>query len=80
MPHAVDYGRWHATLRHHGFERVWRIRDTFEPSAAWSRNISHSAWRRGGLRGSDLPTCEQFAKQTKQSVEEVATLHGSEER
>lgn len=67
VPHAVDYAKWHAKLRHHGFERVWRIRDTFEPSAAWSRNISHSAWMRGGLSASGLPTCAEFAAQTRQS-------------
>ena len=48
-----------ARLRRHGFERIWRIRDTFDPKAAWSRNISHSAWRRGGLgeAAAKLPTC-----------------------
>ena len=62
-PVQVDYRRWHARLRRHGFERVWRTRDTFDPKAAWSRNISHSAWRRGGLGEGDdrLPSCFEYA-------------------
>ena len=65
VPHAVNYPKWHARLRRHGFERIWKIRDTFEPSASWSRNISHSAWRRGGLGG--LPSCEEYRTRTRQT-------------
>lgn len=65
VPHVVDYRKWHARFRKHGFERIWNIRDTFEPSAEWSRNISHSAWRRGGL--GNLPSCEQYAREAKLS-------------
>lgn len=60
VPHKVDYRKWHHRFRHHGFERVWKIRDTFEPTASWSRNISHTAWRRGGL--GELPSCEAYRK------------------
>lgn len=60
-PAQVDYARWHQKLRRHGFERVWRVRDSFDPAAAWSRNISHSAWRRGG-RLDGLPSCPEFAR------------------
>ena len=69
-PAQVDYRRWHARLRRHGFERIWRTRDTFDPKAAWSRNVSHSAWRRGGLSaapGSKLPTCLEHAKAARLS-------------
>ena len=64
-PHTVDYAAWHGKFRKHGFERIWKIRDTFDNKAPWSRNISHSAWRRGGLSGSDLPTCEQYRQKAK---------------
>jgi hypothetical protein len=63
VPHEVDYSHWHRELRRHGFERIWKLRDTFEPAGNWSRNISHSAWRRGG-RGA-LPTCGEFRAQKR---------------
>ena len=62
-PDEVDYRKWHARLRAEGLQRIWRSRDTFEPLANWSRNVTHSAWRRGG-RGS-LPTCEEFRTATR---------------
>ena len=78
-PAQVDYSKWHAHLRRHGFERIWRIRDTFDPSAAWSRNISHSAWRRGGL--GDLPACPAYARSASLDARWLACLDpaGSEE-
>ena len=68
-PAQVDYRRWHAKLRRHGFERIWKTRDTFDPKAAWSRNISHSAWRRGGLGdgAAKLPTCVEYATKARLS-------------
>ena len=62
-PAQVNYSLWHERLRRHGFERVWRVRDSFAPDQSWSRNISHSAWRRGGkLDG--RPTCAEYARST----------------
>ena len=59
VPQQTDYAAWHARLRAAGLQRVWRVRDTFAPDEAWSRQIVHSVWRRGGLRG--MPTCQAFA-------------------
>jgi FkbM family methyltransferase len=58
-PYKVNYRKWHNRFRRYGFERVWRVRDSFDPAASWSQNISHSAWRRGGLGG--LPSCTEHA-------------------
>jgi FkbM family methyltransferase len=55
---TVDYERWYARLRHAGFSRVWRSRDTFMPSEEWSRNITHSAWQRGPAGGTDA--CQAY--------------------
>jgi FkbM family methyltransferase len=62
-PAQTDYYTWHHKLRRHGFERVWKVRDSFDPGAYWSRNVSHSVWTRDGLNG--LPTCSDFAGSTK---------------
>jgi len=45
-PALVDYAIWHARLRHAGFARVWYAHDTFSSSAAWAKNLYHSAWAR----------------------------------
>lgn len=46
----------------HGFECIWTINDTYDPEKNWSRQLKHSAWRKGGL--GNLKTCESF-KQDK---------------
>ena len=45
-PARVDYAVWHARLRHAGFTRVWYAHDSFSSSAAWAKNLYHSAWAR----------------------------------
>ena len=45
-PALVDYAVWHARLRHAGFTRVWYAHDSFSSSAAWAKNLYHSAWAR----------------------------------
>ena len=63
-PNRVDYARWHDQLRAAGLTRIWRVKDTFAPDQEWSRNITHSAWQRGGLREGQL-ACEQWRVERK---------------
>lgn len=63
QPHRLNGGyetSVNGILTSKGFERVWKIADSFNPKVAWSRNLIHSVWRKGGL--GDKPTCQQFAE------------------
>lgn len=81
-PAQVEYRKWHAKLRRHGLERVWKVRDTFDPGAPWSRNISHSVWRRGGGPWAlgDRPSCPQYAESAKLSRRWLDCMDPSDEK
>lgn len=73
VPHETDYAAWHALLRERGFRRTWRIRDTFNLNAAWSQNVTHSAWERGEPLGKE--SCPQYSQRKGYSRRQLQCLH-----
>ena len=57
----VENRRWYARLVKYGFELLWRMFDTFDPDAEWSRKQVHSVWVRPERVGRRLPTCHEYA-------------------
>lgn len=79
---ALDggYSRFFALFRRAGLEQIWYTRDTYAPTQAWSRKLRHSAWRRGGLRGTGvaaagpLPSCFEHARRMAYGVKQLNCL------
>lgn len=68
-PALVDYAVWHRKLRRAGFSRVWYAHDSFSSSAAWAKNLYHSAWARGPEIEEELgklsePLCSAYKQRT----------------
>lgn len=57
------------SFQDHGFECIWKIHDTYDPSQEWSRNLVHSAWRKGGL-AVGMKNCSAF-KQDRQLSDDL---------
>ena len=55
----------------YGFKLHWRIRDSFDPSQAWSRKAYHSAWVRVEPGARRLPTCEEYRMARHMSAREL---------
>ncbi len=67
------YKKWFDTFTAHGFECIWRIRDTADRDASWSRRLIHSAWQRGGIRKNQW-TCREYKKYMNYSDDHLMCL------
>ena len=60
------------SFKEHGFELIWKINDTYDPSQKWSRELRHEAWRKGGI--GDKLTCSDYKKKYLYSDDQLKCL------